>query len=123
MPARCLTLRDNGTDGAHARAASENLEDAFLPGDPGDGANTHALTLQHTSPLPVGATHALLAIKHALPGDRTEVIRDAAVMGWLYVADVDEERKRVRVVSGMGGGWRGRAVVWGRWPEGVGLGA
>jgi len=64
--------------------------------------------------------NALLAIKHALPTDSAETLRDASVMGYLYVADVDESKKRTRILSPVGGRIPAKALVWGVWPEGVG---
>lgn len=64
--------------------------------------------------------NALVVVKHASATDSPETIRDASVMGYLYVADVDETKKKIRVLSPVGGRLPARAVVWGVWPEGFG---
>ena len=64
--------------------------------------------------------NCILAIMHADPHDSQENIRDASVMGFVYVAEVDEKRKKMRVLAPVSGRMPNRAVVWGSWPEGVG---
>jgi len=64
--------------------------------------------------------NALLAVKYASPIDAQDTIRDASVMGYLYVADVDNSKRKIRILSPVGGRLPTRALVWGVWPEGVG---
>jgi len=64
--------------------------------------------------------NCILAIMHADPNDSHENIRDASVMGFVYVAEVDEKRKKMRVLAPVSGRMPNRAVIWGTWPEGVG---
>lgn len=72
------------------------------------------------SPAPAAMANSLLAISHAPPNARPAEIRDSSIMGFLYVADVDSEKGRVRVLSPVGGRVPQRAMVWGRkWPEQV----
>lgn len=64
-------------------------------------------------------TGSLVAIKFC-PGNSDEIaVRDSAVMGFLYVADVDETRKKVRFLAPHPQRWGDRALVWGSWPEPV----
>ncbi|PNS18645.1 hypothetical protein CAC42_5184 [Sphaceloma murrayae] len=63
--------------------------------------------------------NAVLAIKFATEKEGTERIRDAPVMGFVYVAEVDEVRKRVRFLAPHPGRWGERVLVAGSWPEGV----
>jgi len=64
-------------------------------------------------------TGSLLAIKFC-PGNSDEIaVRDSAVMGFLYVAEVDEARKKVRFLAPHPQRWGDRALVWGSWPEAV----
>jgi polyribonucleotide 5'-hydroxyl-kinase len=63
--------------------------------------------------------NSLLAITTALPTDSQDVIRDSSVKGYIYVADVDEQKKKVRMLSPQPGGIPGNAMVFGRWPEDV----
>jgi len=64
--------------------------------------------------------NCILAIMHTDQNDTQENIRDASVMGFVYVAEVDEKRKKMRVLAPVSGRMPNRAVVWGSWPEGVG---
>lgn len=63
--------------------------------------------------------HCILALTHASPSDGQEGARDASVMGFVYVADVDEKKRRLRVLAPVmgkiGGGGVG-VLVWGSWP-------
>ncbi|KAI3481828.1 hypothetical protein L1887_55536 [Cichorium endivia] len=63
---------------------------------------------------------SLVAIK-LCPGTHVDdrEIRDSAVMGYLYVADVDETKKRVRFLAPHPQRWGDRALVWGSLPEPV----
>lgn len=74
-------------------------------------------------PPPTNLANSLLAITHAPTHASPAEIRDASIMGFLYVADVDADKGKVRVLAPMGGRVPPRAVVWGRkWPgEVVGL--
>ncbi|KAK2744237.1 Cleavage polyadenylation factor subunit clp1 [Onygenales sp. PD_40] len=76
-----------------------------------------------TSPTPLALENTLLAITHAAPNAPLSEIRDASVMGFVYVAGVDEKKGKIRVLAPVGGRVPGRAMVWGRkWPgELVGL--
>ncbi|CAO2654898.1 Nn.00g116310.m01.CDS01 [Neocucurbitaria sp. VM-36] len=61
----------------------------------------------------------LLAITTASPNDKQEVIRDASIRGYIYVADVDEAKKKVKLLSPQPGQTPGNAMVLGSWPEDV----
>lgn len=61
----------------------------------------------------------LLAITTAGPNDKQEVVRDASVKGYIYVAEVDEVKKKVKVLSPQPGQITGTAMVLGNWPEDV----
>lgn len=63
--------------------------------------------------------NALLAVTHVEGHASLEQIRDASVMFYIYVADVDDVKRRVKVLSPLGGRVPLNAVVWGTWPEGV----
>ena len=68
----------------------------------------------------LGMANAVLAIKFAPGNASQENIRDSCVMGFVYVAEVDETRKKVRFLAPHPSRWGDRALVWGSWPEGVG---
>lgn len=61
--------------------------------------------------------HWALAVMHASVRDPPETIRSAGVMGFVYVADVDEQKRKVKMLAPVGGRLGDRPLVWGRWPE------
>lgn len=75
------------------------------------------------SPPPSNLANTLLAITHVAPNAPLPDIRDASIMGFVYVADVDANRGKIRVLAPVGGRVPARAIIWGRkWPgEVVGL--
>lgn len=67
-----------------------------------------------------GMVNAVLAIKFASGNASYEAIRDSCIMGFVYVTEVDETRKKVRFLAPHPSRWGDRALVWGSWPESVG---
>lgn len=63
--------------------------------------------------------NSLLAVTTASPTDRQDVIRDASIMGYIYVAEVDETRRKCRLLSPQPGQLPGNAMVLAPWPEEV----
>ncbi len=61
--------------------------------------------------------HWTLAIMHASIRDSPETIRAAGVMGFVYVSDVDEQKRKVKMLAPVSGRLGDRPLVWGRWPE------
>ncbi|KAG5934823.1 hypothetical protein E4U53_000593 [Claviceps sorghi] len=61
--------------------------------------------------------HWTLAIMHASLKDAPEVVRAATVMGFVYVSDVDEERRKIKLLAPVGGRVGDRPLVLGSWPE------
>lgn len=61
----------------------------------------------------------MLAITTAGAQESHAGIRDASIRGYMYVAEVDEAKRRVKLLSPQPGGVPGGAVVVGRWPEDV----
>ena len=64
--------------------------------------------------------NSVLAVMHADPSDTQENIRDASVVGFVYVAEVDEKRKKVKILAPLSGRLPHKALIWGTWPDGVG---
>jgi polyribonucleotide 5'-hydroxyl-kinase len=58
-------------------------------------------------------------VTHAPTNAGVEQIRDASVMCYVYVADVDDSKRRVKLLSPISGRIPTNALVWGEWPEGV----
>ena len=61
----------------------------------------------------------LLAVTTASPKDPHSVIRDSSIRGYIYVAEVDEQKKKVRLLSPQPGQTPANAMVVGVWPEDV----
>ena len=62
-------------------------------------------------------SHWTFAIMHASPKDPPETVRAASVMGFVYVSDVDEERRKIKLLSTVSGRLGDKPLVWGKWPE------
>lgn len=98
------------------------LLNSFLPGnDEEDGEKIGGLgSLIYEKITPSNQMlHSVLAVMHAGVNDDQITIRDASVMGFVYVAEVDEKKKRVKLLCPVGGRID-RPLVWGTWPETVG---
>ncbi|KAK0726340.1 Pre-mRNA cleavage complex II protein Clp1-domain-containing protein [Apiosordaria backusii] len=61
-------------------------------------------------------SHWTLAVMDASVNDPLETIRQAPVIGWVCVSDVDKGRRRLKILSPVSGRLT-RPMVWGRWPE------
>jgi len=61
--------------------------------------------------------HCIMAVMYASPVDSHETIRDASVMGFVYVAEVDEKKRRLRLLAPLSGKLGDRPMIWGSWPE------
>ena len=64
--------------------------------------------------------HCMLAIIQAEPDDREETIRESSVIGFVYVAEVDETKKKIRILAPLSGRLPRKAMIWGLWPESAG---
>ncbi|KAM3069456.1 Cleavage polyadenylation factor subunit clp1 [Clarireedia jacksonii] len=95
---------------AHSMMAS------FLPG----GDEEVEQTLYEKVEPSQGMLQCLLAVMHASTRDSQDTIRDASVMGFVYVADVDEKKKRVKILAPLNTRVTDRPLVWGSWPESTG---
>jgi polyribonucleotide 5'-hydroxyl-kinase len=54
---------------------------------------------------------------HATLRDTQETIRDASVMGFVYVAGVDEKKRVLKILAPLNTRITDRPMVWGSWPE------
>lgn len=61
--------------------------------------------------------HCIFAIVYAGTHDSQDTIRDAPVMGFVYVADVDIAREKVSILAPMNSKVTDRPMIWGSWPE------
>ena len=96
---------------------ASTLLNSLLPGDATEDNATPAI-FDQIQPSPQ-MQNAIIAIVHAEPGDSQENIRDASVIGFIFVAEVDEKRKKMKVLAPLSGRLPNKAMIWGAWPEGV----
>ena len=96
---------------------ASDLLNSLLPGGEADDASSAIFDQVQPSPQ---MQNSILAIVQADPNDTQENIRDASVIGFIYVAEVDEKRKKVKVLAPLSGRLPHKAMIWGTWPEGVG---
>lgn len=61
--------------------------------------------------------HCVMAVMYASSLDTQETIRDAPVMGFVYVAEVDEKKRRLKILAPLNTRITDRPMVWGSWPE------
>lgn len=61
--------------------------------------------------------HCVFAVMYASVHDSQETIRAATVMGFVYVAEVDEKKKRLKILAPLSGKLGDRPMIWGPWPE------
>ena len=89
--------------------------DSFLPGGEAEDAPPDALfeVIQPSMLL----HNCILSIVQADPNDTQEQVRDASVIGFVYVAEVDEKKRKLRILAPLGGRLPRKAMIWGAWPE------
>ncbi|KAI0132994.1 Pre-mRNA cleavage complex II protein Clp1-domain-containing protein [Xylariales sp. AK1849] len=58
-----------------------------------------------------------LAVMLASVHDSASAIRDANVMGFVYITEVDEKKKRLKVLAPVNARLGDRPLLWGSWPE------
>ncbi|KAH6685790.1 Clp1 protein [Plectosphaerella plurivora] len=61
--------------------------------------------------------HYTLAVMYASAKDSPEVIRTASVMGYVYVAEVDKERRKVKILAPVSGRLGDHPLLFGSYPE------
>lgn len=86
---------------------------AFLPG----GEDSSEAEPYEKADPSTDMLHCILAVMYAAENDAQETIRDACVMGFVYVADVDEKKRRMRILAPLNTRVTDRPMIWGSWPE------
>ena len=109
-----------GEDDANVLTATGGSNN-FAAGDADDytSSSSGSTTIYERVTPSSALMNKLLAITTASPNDKHEVIRDSSVRGYIYVADVDEAKRKVRLLSPQPGHLPGSAMVLGSWPEDV----
>ena len=71
-------------------------------------------------PAPTALANTLLAITHAPTTATPAEVRDASIIGFLYVASVEPDKGKIHVLAPVGGRVPQRAMIWAkRWPDEV----
>lgn len=98
----------------------------FLPGQDDDDDDYNpapapggSKLFEKVEPMP-NLLNTVVAVKYASPSATQEEIRDAAVMGFVYVAEVDTGKKRIRFLAPHQDRWTDKVMVVGEWPASVG---
>ncbi|KAF4631926.1 hypothetical protein G7Y89_g6210 [Cudoniella acicularis] len=87
---------------------------SFLPGGEEEGAEATIFELVEPSSMML---HCIFAVMYASLRDSQETIRDANVMGFVYVAEVDEKKRRLKILAPLNTRITDRPMIWGSWPE------
>ncbi|KAI1470326.1 Clp1-domain-containing protein [Daldinia caldariorum] len=61
--------------------------------------------------------NCILSVVYASVHDSTDTIRDSNVMGYVYVAEVDEKRRKLKILAPVNARLGDRPLLWGSWPE------
>ena len=61
--------------------------------------------------------HWTLAVMLASPGEPPDAIQYSSVMGFVYVADVDPDRRKLKILAPVSGRLGDRPLIWGSWPD------
>ena len=67
--------------------------------------------------------NSVLAIVDAEWNESQQSIRDANVIGFIYVSEVDEKKKKLRILAPAGGRLPNKTMLWCTWPEPIDLGS
>ena len=59
----------------------------------------------------------VLAIMNADQNEPVEAVRDAAVLGFVYVVEVEDKKRRMKVLGPVMGRLPAKPSLWGSWPE------
>ncbi|KAL8730692.1 MAG: hypothetical protein Q9166_003884 [cf. Caloplaca sp. 2 TL-2023] len=98
-------------------STTSDLLASLLPGGEADDTNNFQRPIyEKVEPSPQ-MQNAILAIVQADVNDTPENIRDASVMGYLQMREVDEKKRRVQILSPLSGRIPHRALIWGSWPD------
>lgn len=90
---------------------------SLLPGGEAEDSTAPSI-FDQVSPSPQ-MQNSILAIVRADPNDSQENIRDACVLGFIYVAEVDEKKKKMKILAPISGRLPHQAMIWGSWPESI----
>lgn len=99
-------------------AEDDGEDDDYEPPDfAADAAGRDRAPIYRKVQPSISMDNALMVLKYASVEDAPATIRDAPVMGYLFFADVDEAKRKVKILSPVGGRLPlGSPLCWGEWP-------
>lgn len=90
---------------------------SLLPG--GELEDSYKSPILEKTPPSIEMQNSILVLMQAGLNDTQESIRDASVMGFIYVAEVDDKRKKVKILAPLSGRLPARAMIWDSFGEGI----
>ncbi|KAL8772678.1 MAG: hypothetical protein Q9209_002339 [Squamulea sp. 1 TL-2023] len=99
--------------------ATSDLLASLLPGGEAEDDVSQRPIYEKVQPSPQ-MQNGILAVVQADPNDTPENIRDASVLGFVQITEVDERRKKLKILPPLGLQIPRHALVWGSWPTDVG---
>ncbi|KAI9713234.1 MAG: Cleavage polyadenylation factor subunit clp1 [Bogoriella megaspora] len=111
----------------YSEASTTSTSSAYLPGQDPDSDTEPSTPTAFASSRPIftsvppslALSNAVLALPHCSASTPQSEILTSAIMGFAYVADIDEQRKGIRFLVPAPMRLEGRVMIWGGWPEGV----
>lgn len=97
------------------------LLSSLLPGGDDEDAHTASAIYEQIMPSPE-MQNSVLAIVEAERNESPQDIRDANVIGFIYISEVDEKKRKLRVLAPASGRLPNRPMIWGAYPEAADLG-
>ncbi|KAI4251842.1 MAG: hypothetical protein L6R42_008215 [Xanthoria sp. 1 TBL-2021] len=99
---------------------TQDLLASLLPGgEAEDDAASQRPIYEKVPPSPQ-MQNGILAVVQADVNDTPEHIRDASVIGFVQITEVDEKRKKLKILPPIGLQIPRRALIWGSWPSDMG---
>ena len=92
---------------------------SLLPGGADEALTSSIPLIDKTNPSAI-LTHCVLALLNCETTERPEVMVEASVLGFVYVVEVEEVKRRIKVLAPMAGRLPSRPLVVGQWPEATG---
>ena len=99
------------------------LDASLLPGGVADPlySGKPASTLERVMEMDPELHNSVLTIINAEPTASHAEIRASSVVGFVHVAEVDDKRRRLKLLAPLSGRLPKRTLLWGNWPEQMGL--
>ncbi|KAI9682986.1 MAG: Cleavage polyadenylation factor subunit clp1 [Bathelium mastoideum] len=118
---------DDVTIYRYSEASMTTSDTSYLPGADSDSESEYQPSLHPTGSTiftktnpSLALSNAILAIPHtSSPNSSQADLMTSSILGFAYVADVDEARKGIRLLVPAPMRLEGRTLIWGNWPEGV----